>query len=60
MVMLLNTPVFFGRTAVSHDGAAGSLNTLVLTVVSHDGAAGCFGYTGTIVLCTLVYFGALV
>ena len=39
LVLLLDTQVYFGHTAVSHDGAAGSLNTLVLTAVSHDGAA---------------------
>ena len=32
--------VYVGHTAVSHDGAAGVLNTLVLTAVSHDDAAG--------------------
>ena len=40
LVLLQDTQVYFGHTAVSHDGGAGSLNTLVLTAVSHDGAAG--------------------
>ena len=39
LVLLLDTQVYFEHIAVSHDGAAGSLNTLVLTAVSHDGAA---------------------
>ena len=61
LVLLLDTQVYFGHTAVSHDGAAGSLNTLVLTAVSHDGAAVlfCMLQFHTLVLLqdTQVYFG---
>ena len=42
LVLPLDTQVSFGHTTVSHDGAAGFLNTLVLTAVLHDGAKGCF------------------
>ena len=42
VLLFLNTQVYFGHTAVSHDGAAGSLISGVVgsTAISHDGAAG--------------------
>ena len=43
--------VYFGHTAFSHDGAAGSLSTLVLTAVSHDGAAGFWIHWYTLTHC---------
>ena len=73
VLQLLDAPVYFGRIAVSYDGAAGSLifgillthwhrsrDTLVVQLYSLDMLVQLFlGYAGTVVLCTLVYFDAL-